>query len=105
MAIIHPFAHKPPCKRIYTKFNTAIWVADIITCDNFCGRLRGVILYGVEFRHFPLTTPVAVKIELALYRAARDHVQTLLQDSYLARNLTQRKIYIFWRTLLKVLLN
>ena len=52
------------------KFNTAIGVADIITCDKFFGdRLRGVDSVGVEYRHLPLTKPVAVNTGLALPRS------------------------------------
>ena len=53
-----------------TKFGTAVGVADVITCDKFFGeRLRGVDYVGVEFRHFPLTKPVAVNTGLALPRS------------------------------------
>jgi len=50
--IFHPFAHKPPHRRICTKFGAAVEAADVITCTKFFGdRSRGV--YSVGGRKLP----------------------------------------------------
>jgi len=52
---------------IYTKSGIAIGVANVITCDKFFGDwLRGVDSAGVEFCHYPLTSPVAINTGLEL---------------------------------------
>jgi len=51
-----------------TKFGTAVGVADVITCDNFGGRLRGVDFQPYKFcrgSKIPLTKPVAVNTDWA----------------------------------------
>jgi len=55
---------------MYTKFGTAVAVADVIASDKLFGdRLKGVDSVGVENRHLPLTKPVAVNTGLALPRS------------------------------------
>ena len=53
-----------------TKFDTAVGVADTITCDKFVDdRLRDVDFVGAESCHLPLTKTVAVNPGLALSRS------------------------------------
>jgi len=48
--------------RIFTKFCTAVEVADVITCDNFSDQLRDVVSVGevVKNEGFPVTKPMVV---------------------------------------------
>ena len=70
---------RSPHRRIFTKFDTAVEAADIITCTKFFGdRSRGVDSVGVEICHLPLTMPVAVNTGLALPRSPWYVCQILL---------------------------
>ena len=57
----------PRRERIYTKFGTVVWVADIVV-----SRYKLLaMLVGFKFCPFPLTSSVAINMRLS-YRAGRD---------------------------------
>ena len=60
MVIFHAFAQKPPPRgRICTKFDFAVAVADVITCDKYFGdRSRESKFVGVENQWSILRCPI-----------------------------------------------
>ena len=53
--MFHPFAQKPPRRRICTKIGIAGRLADVINCDNFFGnRLRGKDSVGDQSSPFSI---------------------------------------------------
>jgi len=67
-------------ERLCTQFGTAVVVTDVITCEIFCDRLRGVDILGDENYPFTLTKPVAVNTRLALPRSLQFLKLTVLGE-------------------------
>jgi len=92
---------RSPLGRIYTKFGTAVWVADVITSNNFLVIGQGVwILCGVKNCPLPLTKPVsdamlARVLAMALSLSVNPSV-CLLQLGVLSKRMDESCWFLAW---------
>jgi len=92
---------RSPLGRIYTKFGTAVWVADVITSNYFLVIGQGVwILCGVKNCPLPLTKPVsdamlARVLAMALFLSVNPSV-CLLQLGVLSKRMDESCWFLAW---------